>query len=56
MFPVIKGLQVNCYNCTWLNIDNPNFNNNVNKLIVLQRLFKKILLSKKLKKLKINIR
>ena len=43
--------MVYCYNCPWLNVRNVKYENNIKNLKILQKYFKKILLSKKLLKL-----
>ncbi len=50
--PFIENLQmIVCYNCPWLNVKNTDFDNNIVKLVKLQQWIKRILLSKKLKKI-----
>ena len=41
----------NYFNCTWVNENNYNYINNIDKLIILQRWFKKIIFSKRLTKI-----
>src|SRR5437773_2058455 len=50
--PKIDGLKsLICYYCKWLRVENENFDDQLKKVIVLQRWFKKVLLSKNMVKL-----
>ena len=48
----LEYLTLNCRGCNWLNVDlNTSYNYNVNKLIIIQRFFKNILLVRRFQRL-----
>jgi len=47
----VNIIELDCYNCPWLENNNDEYNNNIHKLLLLQKWFMGCLMSRKLKKL-----
>ena len=49
---IIDNIEfIECFGCKWINKNNVEYEYNINKLIILQKWFKRIITSKRLKKL-----